>query len=91
MKGLADSDLVSKYGYIIVADAAGTILCKSEAVNMFVDLTSDEAEDIPPYQEDFSFLVKDNQVSLYLGDMYLLTLEKTELELVLKTLNSDEG
>ena len=54
-------------------------------------ITSDEEEDIPPYQEDFSFLVKDNQVSLYLGDMYLLTLEKAELELVLKTLNSDEG
>jgi len=83
MDKLITSELVSEYGYAIVADASGTIFCKEGAVSMFGDLLTECDEDLPPYQEDFSFVVNGDKISLYLGDLFLLTLAKEELQLIL--------
>lgn len=87
MQNLICSELVSKYGYYIVADERGTIFCKQECI----PVTGPIKENFSPYyqaphdyMEDMSFRFTDDGVEFYIGDMELITLTEDELKLMIK-------
>lgn len=91
MDDLMDSELVSRYKYVIVSDAKGTIFCKQNCIPVTGPIKQNFSPYYPAprdYMEDFSFVSVGKAVELYIGDVKILTLTQEELKLMLQHMDN---
>lgn len=91
MKNSIESELVSDYGYAIVADARGTIFCKQNSILVTGVLKAIYSPYYPvsrDYMEDFSIASIDDNVEIYIGDTRLITITLDELEMIVEDIKS---